>query len=288
PLAPALTDLPAAPPRPPLPPAGFRPTSDGRPPVPPPPQHAQPPAQFRHPYGPPQPEVRFFAGLPAPPPPPGSPPAGLPAAPQPYPPPPHYGQPWYYGQSDYHGQPLSPRYLPQPDVVTGDGPPAAGAQPGSAPAAPPGDDRAWPLAGFRARVISFLIDSVAPLLVVAVLLGVGFGVGSPLAAGLLAAVALILFYGWNSGYRQGSTGQSIGRRVAGTKLVKIDTGAPVGFGLAVLRQLCHGLEFGLGYLWPLWDEQRQTVADKIVGTVVVGVDPAAGPRPGSSSPPPSP
>jgi hypothetical protein len=37
----------------------------------------------------------------------------------------------------------------------------------------------------------------------------------------------------------------------------------------VARQICHGLKFGIGYLWPLWDGKRQTFADKIVGTVVI-------------------
>ncbi|MGH4024716.1 MAG: RDD family protein [Pseudonocardiaceae bacterium] len=150
-----------------------------------------------------------------------------------------------------------------------------GAQP---PPAPPslhvtGEVRA--LAGFRPRVISFLIDLVAPLTIVALLLVLGVAVGSAVlivvctAIGVLGLVAFVL---WNSCYRQGVTGQSIGRRVAGTKLVKIETGAPVGFGTALVRQLCHGVEFGIGYLWPLWDLQRQTFADKITATLVVRVD----------------
>jgi uncharacterized RDD family membrane protein YckC len=32
----------------------------------------------------------------------------------------------------------------------------------------------------------------------------------------------------------------------------------------VLDGFCY-----VGYLWPLWDDKRQTFADKILGTVVV-------------------
>ena len=132
-----------------------------------------------------------------------------------------------------------------------------------------------PLAGFRPRMISFLIDLVAPVAAVAVLLLVGVVVGSAVLIvlfGVLGAFGLVAFVLSNSCYLQGVTGQSIGRRVAGTKLVKIETGAPVGFGMALVRQLCHVLEFGIGYLWPLWDIQRQTFADKITATLVVRED----------------
>jgi uncharacterized RDD family membrane protein YckC len=46
----------------------------------------------------------------------------------------------------------------------------------------------------------------------------------------------------------------------------------MGVGLCFVRQLAHyidSLACYLGWLWPLWDPQRQTLADKIMGTVVV-------------------
>ncbi|MGH3825515.1 MAG: RDD family protein [Pseudonocardiaceae bacterium] len=52
---------------------------------------------------------------------------------------------------------------------------------------------------------------------------------------------------WSSGYRQGRTGQSIGRWVTKTKLVKIETGEPIGFGRALLRLICA--KYGRKYLW---------------------------------------
>jgi hypothetical protein len=61
----------------------------------------------------------------------------------------------------------------------------------------------------------------------------------------------------------------------GIRLVSASTGQPVGFGRAVVRQLAHlldALPLMVGYLRPLWDERRQTFADKMCGTLVVQVD----------------
>ena len=69
----------------------------------------------------------------------------------------------------------------------------------------------------------------------------------------------------------GRTGQSLGKRVTKTKLVGELTDAPIGPMNAFLRDLVHildGMAY-VGYLWPLWDDKRQTFADKIVRTVVV-------------------
>jgi uncharacterized RDD family membrane protein YckC len=131
------------------------------------------------------------------------------------------------------------------------------------------------LAGFGARVISCLIDYVAPAIVLNLLLSLGVVLGGATWLPVLAAVGYLGLLGfgiWNSGYLQGTTGRSLGRRVAHTKLVTIETGEPVGFGSAMARQICHGVEFGIGYLWPLWDGKRQTFADKIANTVVIRVD----------------
>jgi uncharacterized RDD family membrane protein YckC len=75
---------------------------------------------------------------------------------------------------------------------------------------------------------------------------------------------------WNYGYRQGTTGSSIGKSVIKFKVVSENTGQPVGFGMSVLRQTVHLIDLmicGIGYLFPLWDAKRQTLADKILSTV---------------------
>lgn len=92
---------------------------------------------------------------------------------------------------------------------------------------------------------------------------------------VVASVACVGFVIWNSGYRQGTTGQSIGKKVFGIKLVGAATGQPVGFWLAIGRLFAHLLDvvtYLIGFLWPLWDKQRQTLADKVCFTLVVRAD----------------
>lgn len=95
---------------------------------------------------------------------------------------------------------------------------------------------------------------------------------SPLGSVLfaLAMPAALAFLVWNYGYRQGTTGSSIGKSVMKFKVVGEATGQPIGFGPSLLRQLAHlidGLVCYVGYLFPLWDAKRQTIADKIMSTV---------------------
>jgi len=91
-------------------------------------------------------------------------------------------------------------------------------------------------------------------------------------AALLAALGLGL---WNRIFRDGTTGQSLGRQVTGTRLVSLATGQPIGMPMVLVRQLAHIIDnmpcicAPIGFLWPLWDDKRQTFADKLVGTVVV-------------------
>jgi uncharacterized RDD family membrane protein YckC len=50
---------------------------------------------------------------------------------------------------------------------------------------------------------------------------------------------------------------------------------PVGARSAFVRDLAHALDIltiGVGYLFPLWDGRRQTLADKVMGTVVISSD----------------
>ncbi|MCF6388184.1 RDD family protein [Mycobacterium sp. MBM] len=83
----------------------------------------------------------------------------------------------------------------------------------------------------------------------------------------ILALAFII---WNYGYRQGTTGSSIGKSILKFKVVGEITGQPIGFGMSIVRQLAHLVDAiicYIGYLFPLWDAKRQTIADKIVKTV---------------------
>ncbi len=77
---------------------------------------------------------------------------------------------------------------------------------------------------------------------------------------------------WNHGYRQGVTGASLGKSVLRFRVLDEKTWQPVGFGASLLRLLVHLVDAAIcfvGFLFPLWDPRRQTLADKLVGTVCV-------------------
>ena len=76
----------------------------------------------------------------------------------------------------------------------------------------------------------------------------------------------------------GQTGQSPGMRVTGLRAIRKDSGASVGTGKAMARWLIHVVLAVLclipgivDYLFPLWDSDKQTLADKAVGSVVIVV-----------------
>lgn len=82
---------------------------------------------------------------------------------------------------------------------------------------------------------------------------------------------------WNRYLLDGRRGQSLGKRVFRIKLISEATGEPTGALNAFLRDLLHTLDgmACVGYLWPLWDDKRQTFADKLMHTIVVTAPNAA-------------
>lgn len=143
------------------------------------------------------------------------------------------------------------------------------------------------------RVAAYLIDLVPVALLAAVGQGIQFATAANscitdqtdsgyslacsshpstlgVAASLVFGMLAVVFALWNYGYRQGITGSSIGKSVMRFKVVDEATDRPIGFGRSVLRQFAHiidGLLCNIGYLFPLWDAKRQTIADKIMSTV---------------------
>jgi uncharacterized RDD family membrane protein YckC len=96
--------------------------------------------------------------------------------------------------------------------------------------------------------------------------------GATLIVATLAVVLCLGFNLYNVVVRQGRTGYSLGKTLVGIQLVRIDTGRPMGVGRCLVRFFAHyvdTLACYLGWLWPLWDARRQTLADKMTGTVVV-------------------
>ena len=88
----------------------------------------------------------------------------------------------------------------------------------------------------------------------------------------------IAYWVWNFGYRQGTTGSSIGKSIMKFKIVSEKTGQPIGFGMSIVRELIYLVAaFACGILWlvavlfPLWDPKRQTLVDKIVSTIALPI-----------------
>lgn len=75
-------------------------------------------------------------------------------------------------------------------------------------------------------------------------------------------------------FEGGATGQSIGKKVVGTRVVDAATGGPIGYGRGAIRYLVgivSALACLVGYLWMLWDGEKQTWHDKASNSYVVPV-----------------
>lgn len=187
-----------------------------------------------------------------------------PSAPQP----PSYGQPPASGQSPDQGQP--PATYGQPPAY-GQPPPGYGQPPqgyGYAPPAASGQFGSW-----IERVGAYIVDMLVAIpgyLVALIGTAIGGGFGALLViVGYLGALAIFV---WNRWIRMGTTGQSVGKQVLNLKLIRESDGQPMGTGMAFVRDIAHfldGLPCYIGYLWPLWDNKRQTFADKVCSSVVV-------------------
>ena len=194
-----------------------------------------------------------------------------------------YGQqPGQSGQDPYGQQPGQPGQDPYAQQN-----PYGGSSYGAAPGVPQGVT----FAHWGKRVAALLIDGLIGLLTyIPYVIGTAVAVGGSetdaygnttmdngsagivIVLMLLSVVLYLAYFIWNFCIKQGKTGYTIGKGIMGIKLVKAETGQPIGGGMAFVRQLAHildGIPCYIGYLWPLWDAKRQTFADKIIGTYVI-------------------
>ena len=102
----------------------------------------------------------------------------------------------------------------------------------------------------------------------------GAGVGIGLLLMFLGMALAIGIWIWNRVFKMGNTGQSVGKKMFGLKLINATTGQPIGAGQSFVRELIHGLAnqvIYLSYLWMLWDPNRQTLGDMVVKSAVIKV-----------------
>lgn len=124
-----------------------------------------------------------------------------------------------------------------------------------------------PLADWGTRALGWIID----WLPIAILNAIFFR-----ATVLNALAGLIGIAYWAYlGHMEGVNGQTPGKAIMGLRLVN-EQGDLIGSGPGIGRKFAHivdGLICGLGFLLPLVDSKRQTIADKLLQTyVVTGVE----------------
>jgi uncharacterized RDD family membrane protein YckC len=144
-----------------------------------------------------------------------------------------------------------------------------------------------PYASWLTRVGASLLDALPTWVLLAIGATLAGHGGAGTGIGLIFYLAALGWIGYNRWYRAGRTGQSLGKSATNVRLISEQTGAPIGGGMAFFRDLAHLVDAiicYLGFLFPLWDSKRQTLADKIVHTVVVKN--GAVPPQGYQQPPP--
>lgn len=123
-----------------------------------------------------------------------------------------------------------------------------------------------PRAGFWQRFGASFLDGI---LVTVVNIALVAAVGQ---AGTALSVGLGLIY--YTVLEGGAAGQTLGKRALGIRVISHETGGPIGYGRALVRYLgriVSAIVLFLGYLWMLWDGEKQTWHDKMAGSVVVPV-----------------
>jgi uncharacterized RDD family membrane protein YckC len=134
----------------------------------------------------------------------------------------------------------------------------------SAPAST-GSGPSGPRAGFWRRFGAYLIDGI--------LLGVVYfilaAIFEPTLGSALSLAVNIAYFGYFEG---GASGQTLGKRALGIRVIDFRGGGPIGFGRGVIRyigKIISSIPILLGFFWMLWDREKQTWHDKIATTVVV-------------------
>lgn len=129
------------------------------------------------------------------------------------------------------------------------------------------------IVGIASGIISFIIGIVTGIILVTIG-GSSKDLGKMIVSGLVQIVNLTLTMGYYI-YFIGKEGQTLGKKALGIKVVKKDSQQAPGYMSAFLREvvgkIVSSLVFGLGFLWMLWDKDKQTWHDKIAGTIVIKI-----------------
>jgi len=122
------------------------------------------------------------------------------------------------------------------------------------------------------RILGGLIDVVILFIINVVIGGLFTAVKLQAISGLINLIVDLAYFG----YLWSSRGQSVGMMPFGFVVRDAQTGQFPSMGKSVLRGFIWSIEAGLtvclvgaiGWLWMLWDPQRQAIHDKVAGTIV--------------------
>ncbi|MFJ4830517.1 RDD family protein [Streptomyces sp. NPDC088747] len=178
------------------------------------------------------------------------------------------GQPGYGAPQTPPGVPPQQGYgYPQQDQQPGYGYPQQPGQAGYGYPQQPGYGAQPPYANWGQRFLGTLVDMLV-FAVPYILVIVGKDTPALVAIGFIAIIGIAI---WQL-IQEGRTGQTLGKKALGIRLVREIDGRPMGVGMAFVRRLAHFLDsFAcyLGWLWPAWDAKKQTFADKVCSSIVI-------------------
>lgn len=101
----------------------------------------------------------------------------------------------------------------------------------------------------------------------------GSGSGGLVALGvlliLLSAVASLATTAYNRVYRVTRSGQSLGKKLTGLRVIDAETGSHPKLGAAALRELVHQFAGIISWIWMLVDDDDRTLADIVGKTHVI-------------------
>jgi uncharacterized RDD family membrane protein YckC len=121
-----------------------------------------------------------------------------------------------------------------------------------------------PRASFWQRFAAALIDGIIVGLTTEILIALLKGVGYAL--GILIGIAYFTYL------EGGPTGQTLGKRAMGIRVIDFNTGGPIGYSRGFIRyigRIVSTVVIYIGYLWMIWDKEKQTWHDKFASDVVV-------------------
>ncbi len=119
-------------------------------------------------------------------------------------------------------------------------------------------------ASFGKRFLAVVVDGIIVGVVTGIVLKIG---GANLGQVLGGAIGLAYYV-----YFEGGQGATLGKKVLGLRVISTAGASPIGYGSAAVRyvgRIVSAIPLFLGFLWMLWDKDKQTWHDKIASTYVV-------------------